>query len=245
MTGLRSKKQTIPLFFPHTLLFIKRKICKILYSRLCPHLCCLQEAGENKPHGEWKTNLTMQLYGKRFFCFCEQREMPCGLCSTVTWLMVWTGKAVLSNTVWIYKPFSLVFKCSSHLSVMPFLFSTLCHEQRGKRCHIFVAKIRYQYLNNIKCSVQTKRDISDESSANTHSHIYCGHLQSHFGWIFFPLWPLITFLFSFPQAEHDVWLKLLNSLRVSRFQSKQTSSYIPCLCRCVHIFLFIKNKIKT
>lgn len=72
----------------------------------------------------------------------------------------------------------------------------LCHEQRGKRCHILVAKIRYQYLNNIKCSVQTKRDISDESSANTRPHIYCGHLQSHFGWNFFSLFDPSSPLYS-------------------------------------------------
>lgn len=64
VTGLRPEKQAIPLFFPHTLLFLKRRVCKILYSRLGPHLCCLEEAGESKPHREWKTNLTM---AKRLF----------------------------------------------------------------------------------------------------------------------------------------------------------------------------------
>lgn len=66
---------------------------------------------------------------KGLFWFSGQREMSWGLCSTVTWLMVWACKALPSNTLWIHRPFSLFFKCSSRLSVIPFLFAT-----KGKPC---------------------------------------------------------------------------------------------------------------
>lgn len=66
---------------PHLFFFLK--VCKILYSRLGLHLCCLEEAGENKPHREWRTNPTMQLCGKKTLPILGVKGNV-----TVTWLRV-------------------------------------------------------------------------------------------------------------------------------------------------------------
>lgn len=66
---------------------------------------------------------------KRLLCFCGQGEMACVLGFMVTELGISTGKALLWNTCWIHEPFAAVFKPSSYLSVIPFLFST-----KGKTC---------------------------------------------------------------------------------------------------------------
>lgn len=58
----------------------------MLYSRLGPHLCCLEEAGANKPHREWRTNLTVQWHGKKILLILWAR-------GNVLWLVLHSDTA--------------------------------------------------------------------------------------------------------------------------------------------------------
>ena len=105
---------------PHTSIVWKR------WSSMVVKVTWLERTSHTQRREQtWPCSCT----AKSVVCFHGQREMACGLGFLVTELMAWTGKALLSNTSWIYKPFSLVFKPSSYLAAIPFLLST-----KGKTC---------------------------------------------------------------------------------------------------------------